>query len=852
MSAKKKVAHTTAVGTVPYDKCWGVGAQKHTGPVDFSPSERINRIREIYKATPLGLESTRALVITEVYKQYESEPPVLKKARMLAKYMDVCPLHYLEGELLLLDDGADNWAAPFYPENYDWLYEELRTMPLYEASYNPHMYDEKTRDEILSVEDYWKGKDVRAKTMARLPEEVIKGVISAGRMGIINPGVNLDYGVGHITVDFEYVLKTGLGGMKAEIRKKLEELGLPVGYDALKTQQFYQAELIALEGLSNYFRRYAAFAKEKAAEYESQQTKDELLQLSQICENLSEKPANGFWEAIEMTHALIFVQMMEECGHAISLGRMDQYLYPYYKDSLEKGTYTKEFMEELIEFLYIKSSTHDQLAQNTGNDMWRGGTKGWSGSALIVGGVDKDGNDVTNDLTFMCLDAMVHTRVINPYLAVRWHEGTPYELKVKCAEMVRLGIGHPKFLSDKTCIEALTRLGVSLEDARDYVNVGCVELEAPGKTFGWHDNASFNLPKVLELALNNGRCLACGGENCPNYKICRGAGKPLGLETGYLKDFKTFDDVINAYEAQLKFWADRTYLCIDTIQNVQKECDDYALTSAMIKDCTESGKSLMMGGARYNFTGVQAYGPATVADSLTALKKLVYEDKKTTPEEYFDALTKNWEGHERLYRLLNSEKVPHFGNDDDYADDMMKYVMKSYGDRFQSYPPTRGGVGKVKTGSFSVSTNVLFGMFVGATPDGRKRGEPISENMSAGRTPLLNRDCNGPTALARSIGKIDCAQHASGTLINMKFGVSTISGDQGRENFIDLMDGYFSANPEHIQFMVADKAVLLDARENPDEYQDLLVRCSGFSSQFVTLSPLFQNELIERTEQSFD
>ena len=853
MSTSKNRIHTTACGTEPYDKCWGVGAKKKLTSGGFSPFERINRLRELYKVTPLCLDATRAVVITDVYKQYESQPMIIKKARMLEKYMEVCPLHYEEGELLLTDPGVPINGAPVFPETFNWLYDELRDLPLNKRDYNPSMYDEKTKEDILSVEDYWKGKDIKTIALARMPEEVKKGCLSAGRMGIINPGVNIDYGVGHITVDFEYALKKGLGGIKADVRRNMEKLGVPTNVAGLKSLQFHEAQLIALDAVSNYLRRYAAFAREKIGEYESAQTKAELQHLSEICEHLAEEPARDFWEAMQMVQTIMMVQFMEEGGHAISYGRSDQYLYPYYKDSLDKGTYTKEFMLELIEFLYIKSVTHDMLAQNTGTDQWRGGTKGWSGSALIVGGVDKDGNDVTNDLTFMFLDAMVHTRMINPYVAVRWHEGTPYELKVKAAEVVRLGIGHPKFLSDKTCIDALMRLGVSLEDARDYVNVGCVELEAPGKTFGWHDNTTFTLPKVLELALNNGRCLDCAGENCPNYHTsCRGAGKSLGLETGFLKDFKTFDEVIVAYEAQLKYWADRAVMCIDLIQEVQIENDDYPFTASLISDCTESDKSLMMGGARYNFTGVQAHGPATVADSLTTLKKLVYDDKKVTPEEYYDALTTNWEGHERLYRLVNSEKVPHYGNDDDYADDMMKYVMKSFGDTFQSYPATRGGIGKIKTGSFSVAMNVLFGLFCGATPDGRKHHEPISENMGAARTPVMNRDRSGPTAFARSVGKVDCAQHASGTLINMKFGVETMSGDQGLENFIDLLDGYFAANPQHIQFMVADRETPIDAREKPEEYQDLLVRVSGFSSQFVTLSPAFQNELINRTEQSFD
>lgn len=288
------------------------------------------------------------------------------------------------------------------------------------------------------------------------------------------------------------------------------------------------------------------------------------------------------------------------------------------------------------------------------------------------------------------------------------------------------------------------------------------------------------------------------------------------------------------------------------LQTIHIERDDYPFMSTLILDCTDTGKSLMQGGARYNFTGIQCLGPATTADSLTSLKQVVYEEKKCTAEEFYDALIKNWEGHERLYRLVNSDKVHHYGNDDDYADEMMRYVLNTFCDRLQSYPPTRGGVGVIKNGCFSTVINLMSGLVCGASPDGRKHHEAVSENIGAARTALSNRDRNGPTAYARSIGKLDHTKFGSGTLINMKFGVDTISGEQGRENFMDFLDGYFEGNPMHIQFMIADRDTLIEAQKKPEEYQDLLVRVSGFSSYFHTLSKGFQDELINRTEQSFD
>lgn len=853
MSINTAKVHTTACGVEPYDKCFGIGARKKLDSGGFSPYERIEKIRELYKTTPLTLDSGRILAFTEVYKQNESKPVVLRKALAMAKYMETCPLHYEEGEILLIDDGSANFASPVYPEYATWIYNELRNRPLYERNYNPVSYDEKTKEEILSTEEYWTGRSVRDTFLSRLPEDCAKGCAASKGLLIIHPSVVVDFGVGHYTADYGYALKTGLGGMKAHIRACRDKLGTPTTLEGLQSLQFHEAQLIVLEAFSNLFRRYAAFAKEKAGEYSSQQTKKELLRMSEICAHLAEGPARDFWEAVQLTSAVLMVEFMESSGHGVSLGRTDQYLYPYYKASLENGTYTKDFMQELIEFFYLKQSTHEPLREDTGNDMWRGGTKGWTGSALILGGIDADGNDATNDLTFMFLDAMSHTRLINPYLAIRWHDGTPYELKIKVAETIRLGMGHPKILSDKVCMDAMMRKGVSLEDARDYVNVGCVELEIPGKTWGWNDNCYISLPKVLELALNNGKCLVCAGERCRNFNTtCRGVGKSVGLETGYLKDFKTYDEVQAAYEAQLKYWADREILTVELLQAVHAERDDYPFISTLLSDCTENGKSAMQGGARYNFTGLQCLGPATVADSLTALKQVVYEEKKFTAEEFYDALTKNWEGHERLYQLVNSDKVHHYGNDDDYADDMMQYVFDTYCNHMQSYPPTRGGIGVIKTGAFSTVINLMFGMACGATPDGRKHREAISENIGAARTAHSSRDRSGPTAYARSIGKLDHAKCGSGTLINMKFGIDTISGEKGRDDFIDFLDGYFERNPLHVQFMIANRDTLIEAQQKPEEYQDLLVRVSGFSSYFHTLSKGFQDELINRTEHTFD
>lgn len=831
------VAHTTACGVEPIDKNFGIGPQKHYDYGGFSPYERVEKLRKTYREAQLNLDSGRILAFTEVYKNNQGLPIVLKKALAIKKYLEECTLSYIEGELLLTDDGSPVYSYPLYPENTTWIYNELRNQPLYEREWDPIHYDEKMKEEILATEEFWKGRDIANTFRARLPADAAKGCAAAGGMLVINPNVNIEFGIGHVTPDYARLLEKGLGGMKAYIREYKDKLGLPISTEEVEALQLYEAQLIVLDGWSDYFRRYAAFAKEQIGSYESRQTKDELQSLSEICEYLAEGAPRTFWEAAQLCFALNNLIFMETNAHAIAMGRMDQFLYPFYKADMEKGAYTKDFMQQIIECYYLKLETHGNIAPETGDNTWRGGSRGWGGSALVLGGVDKDGSDATNDLTFMFLDAMLHVRLANPFITVRWHDGTPWELKVKVGEVVRMGIGHPKMFNDKVSMEALRRLGVSEEDLPDYVNIGCVELEIPGKTCGWHDCCYVTLPKVLELALNNG--------------ICMVTGQRLGVESGYLKDFKTFDEVLAAYQAQLKYWADRAILTVNVMQEAHAECDDSPVMSMVIQGCVESGKSWQHGGAKYNFAGLQCLGPATTADSLTALKKLVYEDKKVTAEEYYDALAKNWEGHERLYQLVNSEKVPHYGNDDDYADEMMQYVFDTYSNLLQSYPPARG-IHKIKTGSFSQVINLIFGQAVAATPDGRKAHEAISANIDPARTAVSNRDRNGPTALARSIGKLDHAKAGSGTLVNYKFGVDTISGEQGLENFIDFLDSYFEGGAMHVQFMVANRDTLIEAQQKPEEYRDLLVRVSGFSSYFHSLNVNFQNELINRTEQSFD
>jgi len=463
--------------------------------------------------------------------------------------------------------------------------------------------------------------------------------------------------------------------------------------------------------------------------------------------------------------------------------------------------------------------------------------------------VRRDSLDGTNDLTFMVLDAHAHTRVPTPWLAVRLHGNTPWELKVKVANLIRLGTGEPKIFNDDVTIPSMLAYNRTVEDCRDYQVVGCVEPDATGKEYGWHDAAYFNIAKVLELAVNDGRCLECSA-NCLRFAVCAGAGKQLGLNTGSLAEFKSFDEVLDAYDKQMKYWCDRMVAMLNAVDIAHQTIKPLPYLSLVIDDCIAKGLDVTAGGARYNFSGPQAVGIGTVGDGLAAIKQLVFDEKKVSGEELLKAVINNWEGYEPLYALANSNKVHHYGNDDNYADELAKFGLDIYCKHIEKRPTAHGGV--FLPGAYSVAVNVAFGMLQWASLDGRKAYEPISDCMGAVHTVAAAHDVNGPSAICKSVTKLDHARAANGTLLNWKFSPTALSGETGRDNLISLLDMYVQRKGMHSQFTVVSRETLLDAQANPDQFKGLLVRVAGYSALFVELSKELQDDIIGRTELSFD
>jgi formate C-acetyltransferase len=827
----------------PFDKEWGVGVSGLTE--NPSPFPRINRMLNWVKAIDSTADSRRALIVTEGYEKYAGYPQNIKWAMILRDVLQQVEVNIWPEELIVGELAAPPNSAPVYPEfALDWLAEEIVTMPLEERRNDRYVIDEKTKEDILRIIPYWKEKTVSDAVMNSFSGDELKG--SHVAKGVILYGLFIYAGVGHVCVDYAKLLRVGFGGLRREVLNARAKLD-PTDPASMSKDEFYQAELIILEGACSYIRRYAERAAEMAQKEADPVRKRELEQVAANCFQVSEGPARNFWEAIQLWHIATNMIIIESNGHSITYGRFDQLFYPYYKADIEEGRFTREFMQELIEHSFVKIHQLRKLREKIAIIFASGTIMG--GTALDVGGVNERGEDITNDLSYMVLDAHAHARIPNPWMGVRLHEGSPWQFRVKTFNVIRIGTGEPKIFNDGPMIDSLLAYGKSLPDARNYVGVGCVEPSIPGKQYGWHDSSSFNLAKVLQLSINNGRCIDCG-ESCPRHSVCAGAGKSLSIDTGSLADFKTFDEVVESYYKQMKYWCDLMISGINKIDRTQQRLKPLPYLSLLIEDCIGRGKDVSAGGAVYNNSGPQAVGVGTVADSLTAIQQLVFDEKRVTGKEFLDALKANWVGYERLYALVNSDRVHHYGNDDEYADANARIVIDAYCKNVEHRPTPHGG--EYEPGVFSVTNNVMHGTYTAATPDGRTAYEPLSDCMGPVHTLAGSHDIKGPTSIANSVAKLDHARIGNGIILNWKFSPGAVSGSAGRDNLINLMDVYFSNKGMQSQFSIVGRETLEDAQRHPEQYRDLLVRVAGYSAYFVELSPELQKDLMGRTELSFD
>ena len=834
---------------------------------DIPKSPRIQKLVDaLYEHMPV-IESARAKLITESYKETEGEPIITRRAKAFAHILHNIPIIIRDNELIVGSSTIAPRGCQTFPEfSYEWLEAELDTVATRTA--DSFEIAEETKAELKEADKYWKGKTTSELATSYMAPEAIKAI----EHNIFTPGNYFYNGVGHVTVKYWEVLEIGFEGIMEKAQKELDGCSVGDGNYARKSH-FLEAVILSCKAVIDYAGRYAKLAQEMAAQTSDPVRKQELFVIAENCSRVPAKGAQNFYEACQSFWFVQQLLQMESSGHSISPGRFDQYMYPYYKKDMEAGTITREFAQELMDCIWVKLNDLNKCRDAASAE----GFAGYSlFQNLIAGGQNKEGEDVTNDLSVMCIQASMHVHLPAPSLSVRVWNGSPHEFLIKAAELTRTGIGLPAYYNDEVIIPALQNRGLSLEDAREYNIIGCVEPQKAGKTEGWHDAAFFNMCRPLELVFSNGM----------------DKGEMVGIPTGDVTQMKTFDEFFDAYKKQMEY-------CISLLVNADNAIDvahaercPLPFLSCMIDDCLKEGKSVQEGGAVYNFTGPQGFGIANMADGLFAIRKLVYEDKKVSMKELKEALAWNYDkgldaqsagdmtemimkamqkagrnvdastaegllktfmgmkpGEQKTQRFKEIhdmiDEVPKFGNDIPEVDYFAREVAYTYSKPLQKYNNPRGG--KFQAGLYPVSANVPLGGQTGATPDGRYAHTPVADGVS----PSAGKDVKGPTAAATSVSRLDHFIVSNGTLFNQKFHPSALSGREGLEKFVALIRGYFDQKGMHMQFNVVDRQTLLDAQEHPEKYKHLVVRVAGYSALFTTLSRSLQDDIIRRTEQGF-
>lgn len=834
---------------------------------DIPKSARITRLVDhLYEKMPV-IESARAKLITESYQATEGKPMITRRAEAFAHILRHIPIIIRDEELIVGSSTIAPRGCQTYPEfSYQWLEDELDTVETRSA--DPFYIAEETKQELREVHKYWKGKTTSELATSYMAPEAIKAI----EHNIFTPGNYFYNGVGHVTVKYEEVLAIGYEGIMAKAQAELDRC--QVGdHDYARRSRFLNAVILSCQAVMEYAQRYAALAEKMAAECGDPVRRNELEVIALNCSHVPARGAGSFYEACQSFWFVQQLIQLESSGHSISPGRFDQYMYPYYKKDLENGNITREFAQELMDCIWVKLNDLNKCRDAASAE----GFAGYSlFQNLIAGGQNKDGEDVTNDLSIMCIQASMHVHLPQPSLSVRVWNGTPHEFLIKAAELTRTGIGLPAYYNDEVIIPALQNRGLSLEDAREYNIIGCVEPQKAGKTDGWHDAAFFNMCRPLELVFSNGM----------------DKGELVGIPTGDVTEMTTFEEFYDAYKKQMDYFISLLVNADNAIDVAHAERCPLPFLSCMVDDCIKRGISVQEGGAVYNFTGPQGFGIANMADSLYAVRQLVYRDKKVSMEEYKEALLWNYgkgidsetaadmtasilKEMERQGRAIDEsavksvletvmtmkpsedqkarfeeihhmiDEVPKFGNDIPEVDYFARDVAYTYTRPLQNYKNARGG--QFQAGLYPVSANVPLGGQTGATPDGRYAHTPVADGVS----PSAGKDVNGPTAAANSVARLDHFIVSNGTLFNQKFHPSALAGREGLEKFTALIRSYFDQKGMHMQFNVVDRDTLLDAQKNPEKYKHLVVRVAGYSALFTTLSRSLQDDIIRRTEQGF-
>ena len=799
--------------------------------------QRLKELQSRMKKRKPTICPERAEIITESFRQTEGEPIIIRRAKAFAGILGRMSVYIEPGMLIIGNQASANFAAPVFPEySFEWVIKELDSFCKRPGDYFDITED--TKERLRRLRGYWLGKTHQDEVLSKLPPVNIL----AEKQGVLHRGGISMSGDGHIIPNHELVLSAGFGGLAETARRHLESDGLSIGQAKGLTQEqrdYYQAAIIAMEGALLFCKRLGKAAGSDAAAELDPRRKTELLELSRMMEHFMEGGVRSFQEAVEAVYMTHLLMMIESNGHSFSFGRFDQYMFPYYQRDLEAGIISREKALEIISHFFLMTNSLNKV-RPWDHTQYSGGYPLYSN--LMVGGMKSDGSDGTNDLSYLCLEAMNLSRLPEPNLSVRFWEQTPHGLILDSARLIRKGFGMPSMFCDEVCIPAMMTLELGLETARDYASMGCVETAIPGK---WGHRATgmtyINFAKVFELVLNNGMDPATG------IQLLKLNGKE-----GRAVEYKSYDELWQAWKKTLGFYFDLAVACDLVCDRSLKYHDADAFASSTVDCCLQRGKTLKNGGAMYDYVSQSNIGMSVVGDSLAAVKKLVFEDQVLSLDELKEALDKNFEGDDGLRVRHLCRKAPKFGNDDDYVDKIVADVFDSYLDLLPKFKNDREGCGPIGCGYTMSTSNITSyvpnGFDVGATADGRLAGKPLNE----GASPCLGADRCGPTAVINSVSKLPNKRMAGGQLLNMRFSPAALAGEENLSKFACFIEVGRHKNIFHNQFNIIDSQTLKAAKERPEDYPDLMVRVAGYCALFSTLMPEAQDAIIARTELGWE
>ena len=794
-----------------------------------SLTDRMKAFREEVLDEKPYIDAQRAVLATQVYRENQNQPRVMVRALMLQKILENMSIYIEDKTLIVGNQATKNKNAPIFPEyTMEFVLNEL---DLFEKRDGDVFYiTEETKQQLRDIAPFWENNNLRARGEALLPEEVSVFM----ETGVFGMEGKLNAGDAHLAVNYEKILAFGLKGYEERVKDLKAKLDL-TDPDSIDKNIFYKAVLIVIEAVHQFAQRYSKLAQELADKEKDSKRKAELLEISRICAKVPYEPATSFYEAVQSVWFIQLILQIESNGHSLSYGRFDQYMYPYYIKDIQEKVITKDEALELLTCLWIKTLTINKVRSqahtlsSAGSPMYQN---------VTIGGQTPDKKDAVNELSFVVLQSVAQTRLTQPNLTVRYHKNINKAFFDDCIEVMKLGFGMPALNNDEIIIPSFINWGVKEEDAYNYSAIGCVETAVPGK-WGYRCTGMsyINFPRVLLCAMNDGVDLTTGKRFTKGY--------------GYFKDMKSYEELLSAWDKTVREMTRYSVIVENAIDKASERDVPDVLCSALTDDCIGRGKTIKEGGAVYDFISGLQVGIANMADSLAAIKKLVFEEKKIIPIQLWNAILDDFQSDEnKKIQAMLIDEVPKYGNDIDYVDNLVVEAYDSYLDEIKKYPNTRyhrGPIGGIRYGgTSSISANVGQGMGTMATPDGRNAYEPLAEGCS----PAHNAEKNGPTAVFKSVAKLPTEKITGGVLLNQKMTPQMLSTEENKQKLEMLIRAFFNRlHGYHVQYNIVSRETLIDAQKYPEKHKDLIVRVAGYSAFFNVLSKKTQDDIIGRTEQ---